>query len=137
MINRKHRFHGHGSLRFVYQNGRTIRGQYGSIKYIANPRRKDYRLAVVVSRKVHKSAVVRNRIRRRIYEIVRREEHRITGAYDMVMTVFSDQCAYISAEDLRQRVVGKMEEAGIVIPEKTDVSKPDADSHAIVKVKEN
>lgn len=133
MINRKHRFHGHGSLRFVYQKGKTIRGQYGAVKYIANPRRKDYRMAVVVSRKVHKSAVVRNRIRRRIYEIVRREEPRIQGAYDMVFTVFSDQCAYISAEDLRQRVVGKLEEAGIVLPENDTPSQ----TRAIVELKEN
>ena len=118
MINRKHRFHGHGSLRFVYQNGKTLRGQYGAIKFVANPRRKDYRMAVVVSRKVHKSAVVRNRIRRRIFEIVRREEPNITGAYDMVFTVFSDQVASISAEDLRQRIVSKMQEAGIVPSEK-------------------
>lgn len=137
MISRKYRFHGHGSLRFVYQKGKTIRGQYGSIKFIANPRRKDYRMAVVVSRKVHKSAVVRNRIRRRIYEIVRHEESRMTEPYDMVFTVFSDQVASISAEDLRQRVVSKMEEAGIVVPEKTGLSSPDLASHAIVKVKEN
>ena len=137
MISRKHRFHGHGSLRFVYQHGKTIRGQYGAIKFIANPKRKHYRMAVVVSRKVHKSAVVRNRIRRRIYEIVRREEPHITGAYDMVFTVFSDQIASISAEDLRQRVVSKMEEAGIVVPEKPELSNPDHNSHAIVKVKEN
>lgn len=133
MINRKHRFHGHGSLRFVYQKGKTIRGQYGALKYVANSRRKDYRMAVVVSRKVNKSAVVRNRIRRRIYEIVRREESRIQSPYDMVFTVFSDQCASLSAEDLRQRILGKMEEAGIVLPENNTAPQ----TRAIVEPKEN
>lgn len=133
MIRRKHRFHGHGSLRFVYQKGNTVRGQYGSIKYTLNPRRRYYRMAVVVSRKVNKSAVVRNRIRRRVFEIVRREESRIQGPYDMVFTVFSDQVATLPAEDLRQRIVAKMQEAGIISPE----NEPSAASRAIVELKEN
>lgn len=118
MINRKHRFHGHGSLRFVYQHGKTVRGQYGAIKYVKNPRRKHYRMAVVVSRKVHKSAVVRNRIRRRIYEIVRTNESQISEPYDMVFTAFSDQVATMDAAELRERILVKMREAGIIPEEK-------------------
>lgn len=118
MINRKHRFHGHGSLRFVYQNGKTVRGQYGTIKYVKNSRRKDYRMAVVVSRKVHKSAVVRNRIRRRIYEIVRVHESLISEPYDMVFTAFSDQIATMDSAELRDRILAKMREAGIILDEK-------------------
>ena len=114
MINRKHRFHGYGSLRFVYKNGQTVRGQFGAIKYVPNPRRRDYRMAVVVSRKVHKSAVVRNRIRRRVYEIVRKNESRIPEAYDMVFTVFSDQVAELDALELQDRILAKMQEAGII-----------------------
>lgn len=114
MINRIHRFHGYGSLRFVYQKGKTVRGQYGTIKFTVNKRRKTYRMAVVVSRKVHKSAVVRNRIRRRIYEIVRLEEPNITEAYDMIFTVYSDQVATIDHEELRQGILGKMKEAEII-----------------------
>lgn len=119
MINRKHRFHGYGSLRFVYRNGQTVRGQFGSIKFVKNPRRQDYRMAVVVSRKVHKSAVVRNRIRRRIYEVVRRHESQIAIPYDMVFTVFSDQVATMDAAELQDRIVAKMREADIVASEKS------------------
>jgi ribonuclease P protein component len=132
MINRTHRFHGYGSLRFVYQKGKTYRGQYGSIKCILNNRRKTYRMAVVVSRKVHKSAVVRNRIRRRIYEIVRCEEPNIIAPYDMIFTVFSDQVATIPYDELRQGILGKMQEAGI-IPAETATTD---DHRAIVEPKE-
>ena len=41
------------------------------VKYLENPHRPLPRVAVVIGRKVHKSAVKRNRIRRRIYEIIR------------------------------------------------------------------
>jgi ribonuclease P protein component len=114
MIDTTHRFQGHGSLRFVYQKGETIRGQFGSLKYIENRRRSTYRVAVVVSRKVHKSAVVRNRIRRRIYEIVRTIAPRIRGAYDIVFIVYSDQLAELPAEQMRQAIHEKMEKAGLI-----------------------
>lgn len=113
MINRIHRFHGRNSLRFVYQKGRTVRGSYCSLKYVYNPRRKSYRLAVVVSRKVHKSAVVRNRIRRRIYEAVRLRQDDIKDTYDMVFIVFSEQLATMPAPELQKRIYDKLYDAGI------------------------
>lgn len=114
MINRKHRFHGRGSLRFVYQRGKTLRGAYGTLKYVHNTRRKEYRLAVVVSRKVNKSAVVRNRIRRRLYEAVRLYETDISAPYDIVFTAFSDHLAEMPWDELQERVHDKLEEAGII-----------------------
>jgi ribonuclease P protein component len=114
MISKKHRFHGHGSLRFVYQRGQTVRGPLCAIKYILNERRKDYRLAVVVSKKIAKSAVVRNRIRRRLYESVRRQEEYIDKPYDMVITVFHETVASMPAEELEVMVRAQLKQAGII-----------------------
>lgn len=132
MIDTSHRFQGHGSLRFVYQKGLTIRGPFCSLKYITNRRRTQYRLAIVVSRKVHKSAVVRNRIRRRMYEAFRKEAGRIIEPYDLVFTVYSDQLAEMPAEHLRAAVVEKLEKAGVF---STQASSLDA-SRDIVEPKE-
>lgn len=112
MINRRHRFHGYGSLRFVYRNGTTVRGPLFAVKSLPNPRRKSYRLAVVVSRKVHKSAVKRNRIRRRLYEIVRELEDSIEGSPDIVITVFHDTVADEPAAKLRQQLKKQLRQAG-------------------------
>ena len=73
MLAQKNRFHGHGSLRYVYANGNAVRTQKIVVKFTRNPHRTDSRFAVVVSKKVLKSAVGRNRIRRRVYEIIRKE----------------------------------------------------------------
>lgn len=116
MISRKNRFHGHGSLRYVYRNGKTVRGPLCAIKYVDNPKRNEYRLAVVVSKKVHKSAVVRNRIRRRIYEAVRLEAPGMQGAFDIVLTVFSDQVASIPAEEVTKTVRAQLKQAKILPP---------------------
>lgn len=45
---------------------------------------------MVVSKKVNKSAVARNRIRRRLYELVQANQTDIIKPYDIVITVFHD-----------------------------------------------
>ena len=79
MLAQKNRFAGHGSLRYVYANGNAVRTQKIVVKFTRNPHRTDSRFAVVVSKKVLKSAVGRNRIRRRVYEIIRKEMPRFDG----------------------------------------------------------
>jgi ribonuclease P protein component len=112
MLSRPHRFHGYGSLRYVYRVGQTVRGAQCSLKYAQNDRRKSYRVAVVVSKKVHKSAVVRNRIRRRIYEVVR-QNIVPDQPYDLVFTVFSDQVAEIPSDKLTQALLSQVRAAGL------------------------
>lgn len=91
MLAQKYRFHGHGSLNYVFKNGRKARDKYIGLRVAPNPRRKDSRVAVVISKKIYKSATKRNRIRRRIYEIVRHELPRHGGVYDIVITVLSPE----------------------------------------------
>ncbi len=114
MINRSHRFHGHGSLRYVYQQGKTIRGPLMSIKYVENSRRDKYRLAVVVSKKVSKSAVTRNRIRRRLYECSRLVEESISSPFDIVMTVFHEKIAVLPADEVQRMVQAQYRQAKII-----------------------
>jgi ribonuclease P protein component len=89
MIDSLHRFHGHGSLRFVYKNGEVARSRYFVVKTSDNPRREHSRVAVVISKKTLKSAVGRNRVRRRVYEIVRHEMTDFTHAKDIAIIVVS------------------------------------------------
>lgn len=105
MIARTHRFRGHNSLRFVYQNGRTLRSTSLGLRFAVNSRRKTYRCAVVVSKKISKSAVVRNRIRRRIYEIVRTQEVLMELPLDLVFTIYSEDVATMPGHELTDTVV--------------------------------
>lgn len=111
MIGRAHRFHGYGSLRGVYQRGQNLRAGLISLKFVSQPNNKPYRVAVVVSRKVSKSAVTRNRIRRRVYEIVRQSDVAIAPGTDLVFTVFGDQLAVMEAAKLRATVQELLQKA--------------------------
>lgn len=114
MISRKHRFHGYGSLRYVYRHGQTVRGPLTSLKFVRNERRSDYRLAVVVSRKVNKSAVVRNRIRRRIYEAFRQHEAKLKAPFDVVITVFHEQMVELTPQELERLVRAQLRQADMI-----------------------
>jgi ribonuclease P protein component len=113
MLSFPYRFHGHGSLRYVYRNGAAIRSARITIKYTKNPRRTCSRFAVVVSKKVHKGAVGRNRIRRRLYEVIRQELPSIHSPHDVVMLVFSSDVITMPQEELRETVQQLFESGGL------------------------
>ena len=114
MISSTNRFHGYGSLKYTYSRGETVRGPLCSTKYALNSRRRKYRLAVVVNKKVNKSAVVRNKIRRQIYEVVRLVSDQIKNPYDIVITVFSDQILDISHDELSVMIKAQLHQAEII-----------------------
>ena len=101
-----------------------MRGPLLSLKFIRNPRRKTHRAAVVVSRKVNKSAVVRNRIRRRVYEALKAYDKAIKSPYDLVFTVFSDEVATGEFKELEREVGSLLKKSNVLM----DASK----GHAIV-----
>lgn len=104
MLSFNYRFHGHGSLRYVYKNGQAVRTHLITLKYAVNPHRKNSRVAVVISKKVIKGAVGRNRVRRRVYECVRRRLDSIRSSTDIVLLVFSAEVATMPAPELEQLV---------------------------------
>jgi len=128
MLDRAHRFHGLNSLSYAYRRGQTVRGAQLSLKYALNHRRGSYRAAVVVSKKVDKSAVVRNRIRRRIYEAIRLQQTKITEPYDLIFSAYSAQLADMDTGALHKLVRTQLQKAGAV--------KAPGHPHAIVKPEE-
>lgn len=94
------RFQGHNSLRYVYANGKAVRSQPVTVKWVKNTRRTHPRISVVVSKKVIKGAVGRNRIRRRIYEYVRLNLPRLNDTYDIVIICTSAELRTMPASEL-------------------------------------
>jgi ribonuclease P protein component len=76
----------------------------------------------VVSRKVSKSAVVRNRIRRRIYEHVRILSTSFTAPYDLVFTAFDAKIATVPPAELAADIAKLCKKAGL-----TSVKAPSRD----------
>lgn len=104
MIPFSNRFHGHNSLRYVYKNGQAVRTHFATLKSTTNPNRSKPRIAVVVGKKILKSSVGRNRIRRRIYEYIRRQTPRLSQNFDIVVIVSSSEFATMSSTELASQI---------------------------------
>ncbi len=104
MLARLFRFHGHQSVRRAYRQGSSVRGYLGSLHFHTDAKHPSFKVAVVVSKKVHKSAVVRNRIRRRIYEIVRLSQPAFTKPAELVFTIYQVEAAAMPAKELEKAV---------------------------------
>ena len=113
MLAKNLRFHGHGSLRYLYKNADTFRSRYYTLRISENPRRKMSRVAVVVSKKTHKSAVGRNRMRRRTYEITRHELPRMAKTYDIAIIITSGEVIAAPYQELTEALQGIFAQAGV------------------------
>lgn len=110
MVSKKHRFSGQNGVRYLFKKGHTVRGQLFSTRYLLNTRTTDYRAAVVVSKKVTKSAPKRNRIRRRMYEIVRLNAPKYLQNHDIAFIVFSDKLSNMPHQELEQLVLSHLKQ---------------------------
>ena len=92
MLARQHRFQGSRDIQRLYKTGTGVRTKSLGLRYRNQPGQ-PFRAVVVVSRKVHKSAVVRNRIRRRLYEQLRKEHGASLGHGQLIISVFDASLA--------------------------------------------
>src|SRR5688572_27115753 len=111
MLSQKYRFHGHGSLRYLYRNGQTARNRAVLVKYCENKHRVNSRVAVVVGKKVAKSAVKRNRIRRRVFEIIRNHWDHIKPHHDISLTIFTAEFITMSPQEVEQNIISVLTQA--------------------------
>ncbi len=114
MISKLNRFHTQGALHHTYAQGATVRLSDISLKYAANTRSSAFRVAVVVSKKVTKSAVKRNRIRRRIYEIIRRHATHIKPSHDLIFTVYKEEILAQSPGELEETIHSCLKRADLL-----------------------
>jgi ribonuclease P protein component len=117
MIPSLFRFHGHNSLRYVYANGKAVRTQLITIKYVRNTHRTHPRFSIVVSKKVLKSAVGRNRIRRRLYEYVRPHIKDISHVHDVVVIATSSDIRHMPADELKMQLDQAFTKAELFLPQ--------------------
>lgn len=112
MLSKKYRFHSRGGVRYTYAHGKTIRTQKMSLVYNDNSRGFT-RFGVVVSKKVEKTAVGRNRIRRRVYEAIRAVLTEPNLKRDCIFVVYSKEIMTMDFADLKQLVSSLLEQSMI------------------------
>ena len=99
-------------MRYVYQHGKTVREQRMSLVFMPNSKGFT-RVAVVVSKKVEKTAVGRNRIRRRVYEALRKNWELIPEKTDYIFVVFSKELMKMPFDKIEETLGKLVEESKV------------------------
>ena len=94
MLSSKYRFHSRGGVKYTYQKGKTIRTPKLSLVFAPNKKQRQ-RYAVVVSKKVLKTAVGRNRIRL---------EFDPTIKLDCIFVIYSKDFLKMDFEKIRMQI---------------------------------
>ena len=112
MLAKKYRFHSRGGVRFTYHKGKTIRTPKMSLVFNENSRGKQ-RFAVVISKKVIKTAVGRNRVRRRIYEAIRLQLPEFKDTKDCIFVIYSKEIKDMNFLELQKIIKNLLEQSRI------------------------
>lgn len=104
MLSKQQRFHTQGAVRRVMQHGKPIRGRHMMVRSI-DTRSPVSRVAIVVSKKIYKAAVKRNKTRRRLYDIVRHELAKQSVVKDITITVSSPEILLLDHDTLRHELL--------------------------------
>ena len=113
MLDKAHRFHRRNHVQYVHRKGESQRGHKIAIRYVTNQDHDQYRVGVVVSKKVSKKAVVRNRIRRRVYEVVRLLDPPLRDDVDLIISIFDESYAEMEHKNLQTTLEGLIDKANI------------------------
>lgn len=105
MLSKPYRFHSRGGVKYTYRHGTTLRAHRVALIYAPNKYRRQ-RFAVVVSKKVLKSAVGRNRIRRRVYETIRQQLPTFSLPVDCIFVIYSADLKDLDYTKLHQLISG-------------------------------
>lgn len=110
MLAHQHRFRGGRGIQRLYKSGVGVRTKSFGLRFYAQPEQ-PFRAVVVVSRKVHKSAVVRNRIRRRLYEQLRTEYATNMAGTQLLLTVFDASLSVMPTQVLTRELAHLLSKA--------------------------
>jgi ribonuclease P protein component len=102
MLNKKFRLHYTKDILVVLRRGRMVSNNFLVIKYLANNLLSS-RATVVVSTKISKKAVVRNRIKRRLREVLRLSWPQLKIGYDLIV---QPKVAILQVKDFSEIKIG-------------------------------
>jgi len=112
MLTKSHRLVDKRDFQRVYQKGRLLKARGLGLKCLSNHLKKT-RMGVVVSLKISKKAVLRNKIKRQIKEILGSNLKKIKKGYDILIFTYPEITNF-SFTEIRQELEGLLSKAGII-----------------------
>lgn len=109
-LKKEERLRGREGFQRVFQEGRSLANRVAALHYLAAPQG-ELRLGVAVSRRMG-CAVVRNRLRRRLREVLRLHRSELTEGWHVVV-VARQRAGELSYKELEEGVLSLLDRAGV------------------------
>ena len=107
MIPKKRKIGAGTRVSMVMKKGREVKSRFFIVKYLPN-RATVTRFAIITSTKVHKNAVERNIVRRRISEILRTSWHDTNPPCYDVVVIPSPKTVGLTYQQLQKELLGSL-----------------------------
>lgn len=112
MLKQKYRFHSRGALNYLYKNADSYRSKLFAMRTLRS-NKQNPRFAVIVSKKIFKRAYGRNRMRRRIYEIIRSELPHLVLNQDTAFIIMTSEVMNAPHVELEDNIKQLLTQAGL------------------------
>lgn len=99
-------------MNYLYKNADSYRSRLFAMRTLRT-NKQNPRFAVIVSKKVFKRAYGRNRMRRRIYEIIRSELPHLVTNQDTALIIMTSEVMNASHADLEDNIKQLLSQAGL------------------------
>jgi len=111
MLVRSQRLRDNRDILRVLQRGRSVRTAHLKLIILAN-NHPQTRAAAVISKRIDKRAVVRNRNRRRVIEVIRINLAHLKSGFDILVYIQSDLSA-VTSVDLEAEIMQGLHKLGV------------------------
>jgi len=111
MLEKKYRITKNADFKRIYQKGKFFSNDFFLVKFYPN-RLSNSRFSIIVNKKINKKAVIRNKIKRQIREIVRNKLKQLRSGFDIIIII---------KRDLSQDFFNEMEKQLLVLFKKADL----------------
>lgn len=113
MLTKQHRLKKNKDFELVFKRGKTFDGKFLFLKIIKRNNLKVSRFGLVVGTKISKKATIRNKIKRRLRDVIRKRLEDIKSGFDVIIgakTLVVDK----SYQEIKEELEGLLEKAGVL-----------------------
>lgn len=112
MLSKQYRLQKDKDFELVFKKGRIVSNEFIFLKFVKNNLVVS-RFGFIISKKISKNATVRNRIKRRLREIIRKKLDNIKSGFDIIVVV-KPKIVDKDYLEIREGVEGLLRKAGLL-----------------------
>lgn len=113
MLAKQHRLKKDKDFELVFKRGKAFNGKFLFLKIIKRNNLEVSRFGLVVGTKISKKATIRNKIKRRLRDIVRKRLGDIKSGFDVIIGA-KTRVVDKSYQEIKEELEGLLEKAGVL-----------------------